>query len=109
MPKIHDGKDIAFFEESAQLLSAMANAARIVMLHHIVDKEISVGALCEKAQLAQSATSQHLAKLRAAGLVGTRREAQTIFYSSKSEAVRKILAVLQKIAEEDPTRVDLVA
>ncbi|EPR16086.1 ArsR family transcriptional regulator, partial [Agrobacterium radiobacter DSM 30147] len=47
--------------------------------------------------LSQSALSQHLSKLRAQRLVKTRRDAQTIYYSSNSESVKKILASLEEI------------
>ncbi|WP_395443242.1 ArsR/SmtB family transcription factor [Caulobacter sp. UC70_42] len=44
--------------------------------------------------LAQSATSQHLAKMRAEGLVATRREAQTIFYRLDDPAAMRVLETL---------------
>jgi DNA-binding transcriptional ArsR family regulator len=44
--------------------------------------------------LAQSATSQHLAKMRAEGLVATRREAQTIYYRLADPAAVRVLDTL---------------
>jgi DNA-binding transcriptional ArsR family regulator len=47
--------------------------------------------------LSQSALSQHLALLREAGLVETRREAQSIHYSLPSGPVVRVMALLQDI------------
>jgi ArsR family transcriptional regulator, virulence genes transcriptional regulator len=61
---------------------------------------MSVGAIAEKVLLSQSALSQHLAKLRALDLVETRRDRQMIYYSCKSDAVRELLKMLDRIFGE---------
>jgi DNA-binding transcriptional ArsR family regulator len=58
---------------------------------------MQVGALAEKVDLSQSALSQHLAKLRGMHLVKTRREAQTIYYTLESAAVRQMLKALETL------------
>lgn len=58
---------------------------------------MQVGVLAERVQLSQSALSQHLAKLRNQGLVATRREAQTIFYSINSNPVLQMLRTLDTL------------
>jgi len=90
-----------FIEQSAFFLDALANASRLSVLQILAEGEVSVGPLSDKVGLSQSALSQHLAKLRAAGLVKTRREAQTIYYSCTSEAVHMILAVLRSFFDEE--------
>jgi len=82
---------------AAALLSAMANPKRLMILCSLVKGEIPVGMLATQVGLSQSALSQHLSKLRAQKLVKTRRDAQTIYYSSSSEPVMKILATLEDI------------
>ncbi|MBD9387376.1 helix-turn-helix transcriptional regulator [Rhizobium sp. CG4] len=82
---------------AAGLLSAMANPKRLMILCSLVEGEVPVGVLATQVGLSQSALSQHLSKLRAQRLVKTRRDAQTIYYSSSSEAVKKILASLEEI------------
>jgi ArsR family transcriptional regulator, virulence genes transcriptional regulator len=67
--------------EAAQLLKALANERRLQVLCLLAGGERSVGEINELLDLSQSALSQHLAVLREEGLVATRREAQTIFYS----------------------------
>ena len=92
-----------FADRGSIILTAMANGSRIAILSILMQGgEISVGALAEEVSLSQSALSQHLAKLRGAGLVRTRREAQTVYYSSNSEPVRKILDVLKEIEQGQP-------
>ena len=82
---------------AAALLSAMANPKRLLILCNLVRGEIPVGAPAQEVGLSQSALSQHLSKLRAQKLVKTRRDAQTIYYSSNSEQVLKILEALTDI------------
>lgn len=82
---------------AAGLLSAMANPKRLMILCSLVEGEVPVGVLATQVGLSQSALSQHLSKLRAQRLVKTRRDAQTIYYSSTSESVKKILATLEGI------------
>lgn len=82
---------------AANLLSAMANPKRLMILCCLVKGEVAVGALATKVGLSQSALSQHLSKLRAQKLVNTRRDAQTIYYSSSAESVMKVLETLESL------------
>ncbi len=79
---------------AANLLRQLANASRLVVLCELVQGERSVGELEAVVDLSQSALSQHLAKLRAAKLVSTRRESQTIYYSLADAGVTKIIGTL---------------
>ena len=78
-------------EQAAQFLKLMANPHRLMVLCHLLDQEMSVSELNEHLPLSQSALSQHLAVLRNSGLVKTRREQQTIFYSLASDGVHAIM------------------
>ena len=84
-------------DEAAELLALLANKNRLAIIEQLVDKEMSVGAIAKKLSLSQSALSQHLARLRRDGLVGTRRQAQTIFYSLNDKATEAILRCLYDI------------
>ncbi|MBM7049246.1 winged helix-turn-helix transcriptional regulator [Rhizobium lusitanum] len=75
---------LPYVEFSAQLLEAMANPQRLKVLSILVEEEISVGLLSQRIGLSQSALSQHLTRLRRAGLVAFRRDAQMIYYRSES-------------------------
>jgi DNA-binding transcriptional ArsR family regulator len=67
-------------EYVAERLAMLANAKRLLILCELAKGELSVGALQARVGLGQSALSQHLAKLREAKMVATRRESQAIFY-----------------------------
>ncbi|MGD9880232.1 MAG: ArsR/SmtB family transcription factor [Reyranella sp.] len=80
--------------EAASFLKAMANDRRLIVLCELVKGERTVGQLGDVSGLSQSALSQHLAKLREARLVGTRRESQTIYYSLANPGVKSLIGVL---------------
>ena len=75
-------------------LALMGNPRRLMILCHLATGEASVGALQSHVGLGQSALSQHLAKLREAGMVATRREGQTIWYRISDPDVREIMEAL---------------
>lgn len=94
--------DLAELEASAQaaarLMKLLASEPRLILLCKLGEQgECSVGELADHTGLAQSATSQHLAKLRAEGLVATRREAQTIYYRLVDPAAARIIETLYEI------------
>ena len=68
-------------DESAELLNLAGNSTRLKLLYLLENaKEMCVCDLAEMLGVSVSAVSQHLAKLRAYGLVAPRRDAQTIYY-----------------------------
>jgi DNA-binding transcriptional ArsR family regulator len=79
------------------MLKALANRHRLMILCELNAGERSVGDLQAAVGLSQSAMSQHLSRLRADQVVSTRREAQTIYYTLASEAVRRIMALLYEL------------
>ena len=84
-------------EDAAALLALLANGKRLTIVEHLLDNEMSVGAIAEKVDLSQSALSQHLARLRSMNLVETRRDRQMVFYSCRSPSVRRLLETLEDI------------
>jgi len=96
--RLNEAKELtAKAGEAAKLLNALANERRLAVLCELVEGERSVGELVETVGLTQSALSQHLAKLRAAGIVATRRDAQMIYYRLASEAAGHVMTTLAKI------------
>ena len=68
-------------EQAAELMSLAGNATRLKLLYLLeTHDEICVCDLAEMLGVSVSAVSQHLAKLKARGLVAPRRDAQTIYY-----------------------------
>lgn len=84
-------------DDAAELLAAMSNPKRLLILCHLLNDELSVGQLSDLVGLAQSPLSQHLSKLRALRLVVTRRDGQMILYRLASDDVAKILTTLYGI------------
>ena len=80
--------------EAAELLKLLANDQRLIILCRLSDEELSASQLGEYVNLAQSALSQHLAKLRAQGLVATRREGQNIYYRLANPTAKKLVGAL---------------
>lgn len=90
---------------ASAILKAMSNHHRLLILCQLVNGEKNVGQLEDFIGLSQSALSQHLAKLRHEGLVKTRRQAQTIFYSlngDEATSIIKALYVICTVAENEP-------
>ena len=79
---------------ASKLLKSLANEKRLMILCSLAEQELSVGSLNKRIDLSQSALSQHLAKLRDEGMVCTRRESQTIYYSLASNETRRIIELL---------------
>ncbi len=83
--------------EAEDLLKALANSHRLMILCELKDGERSVSSLESVVPLTQSALSQHLARLREGGIVATRREAQTIYYSLADERVERLIELLHEL------------
>lgn len=83
--------------DAVRLLKSIANESRLMVLCVLAEGEFSVGALNERIDLSQSALSQHLAILREQGLVKTRRESQTIYYSLADTAALSLIHTLHDI------------
>ena len=98
--------ELAELEASAaaatRLLKMLASEQRLILMCRLADGECSVGDLAEHVGLAQAAASQHLAKLRAAGLVTTRREAQTIYYRLSDPDAARVIDLLCDIYRGAP-------
>jgi DNA-binding transcriptional ArsR family regulator len=84
-------------EKAAKLLKSMSHPSRLMVLCHLMNGERPVSSLNQAVPLSQSALSQHLAALRQAGLVDTRRERQVIYYRLKSNAVSDVIEALYQI------------
>jgi len=83
-------------KKTAILLKAMANIKRLEILLYLRQNELSVGDLLHLLNLSQSALSQHLAVLRQAEIVQTRRAKQQIFYRVENPLTKQILKILTK-------------
>jgi DNA-binding transcriptional ArsR family regulator len=83
--------------DAAGLMKALGNESRLMILCMLADEERSVGELNEAIPLSQSALSQQLARLRQQGIVKTRRESQTIYYSLAEGPADRVIHLLHDI------------
>jgi len=79
---------------ASQLLAAMANEKRLMILCQLIEGERSVGELADLLGVRQSTISQHLALLKKDGFVGSRRDGQTQYYSLAGEEAQRVLEAL---------------
>jgi DNA-binding transcriptional ArsR family regulator len=93
--------EMAIMAESAEaasdLLKALANENRLLLLCLLVQGERSVTELEGILELRQPTVSQQLARLRADNLVSYRRDGKTIYYSLASEEARRVIALLYEM------------
>jgi DNA-binding transcriptional ArsR family regulator len=84
--------------DAAQLLKLLGNEKRLLILCFLAARgEMTVGELVSVVKLSQSALSQHLARLRADGLVAFRRTSQTLHYRVADKRALHMLQVLKEI------------
>lgn len=75
-------------------LKTLAHEGRLMILCHLADGEKSVGTLEALLQIRQASVSQMLARLREEGLVATRRDGKTIFYSLSDTNTEQVIGLL---------------
>ena len=84
-------------DAAAALLSSMAHPKRLLVLCQLVEGERTAGELAADVGLSPSALSQHLAKMKAAGIVASRREGQTLHYRLAGREVRAVMETLYSL------------
>lgn len=67
-------------EEMAKFMQLIAHPSRILILHEIRNKELTVTALQDLTGVSQSRISQHLSALRTEGVIKERREGRNVYY-----------------------------
>jgi DNA-binding transcriptional ArsR family regulator len=74
-----------------EVFRMLADATRVQVLWALADHELSVNDLAARVQKPAPSVSQHLAKLRMARLVRTRRDGTQVFYRLENEHVRQLV------------------
>jgi len=94
----------------AQIFQALAHPTRIAVAEALRDGELAAGALQLQLGVEQANLSQHLAVLRAAKVVITRRAGNQVFYALRDQVLTKVLDLLKAYfhAQLDETRAMLV-
>lgn len=84
-------------DDAAALLALLANGKRLTIIEHLLDREMSVGAIAKEVSLSQSALSQHLAKMRDDNVVTFRRDSQTLWYRIADPRIEQLMAELHRL------------
>lgn len=82
---------------ASNLLKSISNKTRLMIVCLLAEDEMSVGQLLDVIPLSQSAMSQHLALLRRAKIVKTRRQAQSIIYSLASSEAKVVVETVHEL------------
>jgi DNA-binding transcriptional ArsR family regulator len=88
----------ALRDHSAAIAKALADAKRLCVVERLADGERSVSELSRDVGCQVPNMSQHLAILRSAGIVATRREGNTVFYRLADPQVLEVYRLLQQVA-----------
>ncbi len=83
------------YEGQAELLKALANPLRLRLIHGLLREGCrNVTCMEQHTGMSQSCISQHLQKLRAAGVVAAERSGNEVFYRASSPEVARLVADL---------------
>jgi DNA-binding transcriptional ArsR family regulator len=85
------------YQLKAEFFKTLGHPARIRVLELLSQREHAVAEMLPEVGIEAANMSQHLAVLRRTGLVTTRKEGSTVFYSLTSPHVAELLAVARKI------------
>ena len=90
----------AIYRLHAEFCKTLADANRLLIINELSKGELSVGELTERLGLKQSNMSKHLAIMRERGLVGTRRDGATIYYTLSDSRISEAIGLLREIHAE---------
>jgi ArsR family transcriptional regulator len=86
----------AMHDFKAGVFQGLAHPTRVAIVEILRDGEFSAGAILERLALEQANVSQHLAVLRAKGVVSSRKEGNQVFYSLKHKMLVEVLDIMRQ-------------
>jgi len=89
--------DAEIFERQARICKAFAHAARLQILDLLGQGEQGVSALQETLGLSKTGISQHLAILKSAGVLATRRNGKQVLCSLAIPEVKEACQLIRKV------------
>ena len=98
----------ALFSQFAAVAKAAAHPHRLELLEQLAQGERSVERLAERVGLSIANASQHLQRMRRAGLSVARRQGKHVLYSLSDDSVLDLQAALRQIAERNNAEVESV-
>ena len=90
----------AIYRLHAEFCKTLADANRLLIINELANGEISVNELVRRLELRQSNVSKHLAVMRERGLVVTRREGSTIYYSLADKRISEAIKLLREVQRD---------
>lgn len=99
-----DEKATQIFKLQAEICQTLADPTRLMILHELREGEKAVGQLAASLNLPQSNVSRHLAVLRERGVVNTRRDGTSIFYSLSDPKIAEACDLVRQVLEGHLTR-----
>ena len=91
---------VEFVKETAELFKVLGDFTRLKIVNSLKEKELSVHQISEAVEISQSLTSHQLKKLKDYGIVKSRKEGITNYYSIKDNHVLEIyLNALEHVSE----------
>jgi DNA-binding transcriptional ArsR family regulator len=95
-----DKAELMRFEAQAQIMKALSHPTRLFVAHQLGQGEKCVGELTEMVGADTSTVSKHLALLKGAGIVDTRRHGTTIYYSLKMKCVLNFFVCVNDVLKK---------
>jgi ArsR family transcriptional regulator len=95
-----DKRPIEFYEARANIAKALAHPSRLLVLDALQEKECCVCELTELVGADQSTVSKHLAILKQAGMVYTRKEGSMIFYRLRIACLGGFFSCVESVLEQ---------
>lgn len=84
-------------EQVSQVLKLLSHPGRLKILCALIEGEKTVNELTELCELSQSASSQFLARMKAEGLLDSRRESHFVYYQIQDLKIKKLIKSIKEI------------
>jgi DNA-binding transcriptional ArsR family regulator len=99
----------AIYKLHAEFCKTLADANRLLIINELGKGEISVNELTKRLELRQSNVSKHLAIMRERGLVTTRRDGATIYYTLADPRISRAISLLRDVQTSQIEKQSLIA
>jgi len=90
----------SIFDLQAEMCKTMGNAARLQIVHTLREGPKRVSDIVAATDLAQAKVSQHLAVLRAYGIVSTKREGKDVIYRIANPKLTRVCDLMREVLAE---------
>ena len=105
---MHPESEKLVFELHAKLCKALSNAKRLEIIATLRDKEMNVGDLSERLEIPIGNLSQHLNMMKGLGILNSRKDGNTVYYSLATPKMLDAFDILREILFERISREEAV-